>query len=83
MQFQGTGSEVNANLKIDIPAGVANASLRYEPATQAYQAELHAPAVELDQLATLKARKLEIQGVLSMNATGRGTLTRPTVAGHD
>jgi autotransporter translocation and assembly factor TamB len=60
LQFQGNGSQVNANLKIDLPAGLANATLRYEPATQAYQAELHAPGVKLDQLETLKARKLEM-----------------------
>ena len=77
LQFQGNGSEVNANLKIDFPAGAANATLRYEPATQAYQAELHAPGVKLDQLETLKARKLEIQGVLNVSATGRGTLKDP------
>ena len=55
----------------------ANATLRYEPATQAYSAELHAPGIKLDQLETLKARNLEIQGVLDMNATGRGTLQDP------
>ena len=79
LQFQGTGSEVNANLKLNLPAGAANATLRYEPATQAYQAELHAPGVKLDQFETLKARKLEIQGVLDVNATGRGTLQDPQV----
>jgi translocation and assembly module TamB len=77
LQFQATDSDVNANLKIDLPAGAANATLRYEPATQAYQAELHAPGVKLDQLETLKARKLEIQGVLEVNATGQGTLQDP------
>jgi len=79
LQFQGTGSEVNANLKLNLPAGAANATLRYEPATQAYQAELHAPGVKLDQLETLKARKLGIKGVLDVNATGRGTLQDPQV----
>ena len=74
---------MNANLKIDFPAGTANGTLRYKPATQAYQAELHAPGMKLDQLETLKARKLETQGVLEVNATGRGTLQDPTDAGHD
>ena len=77
LQFQGTGNQVNANLKIDLPAGSANATLLYEPASQSYIAELHAPGIKLDQLETVKARNLQLQGVLEVNASGRGTLQDP------
>ncbi len=77
LQFQGTGKQVNANLKIDLPAGSANANIQYEPATQAYTAEVHAPGIKLDQLETVKARNLELQGVLGINASGRGTIQDP------
>ena len=79
MQFQGTGKQVNANLKIDLPAGSANATILYEPASQSYIAELHAPGIKLDQLETVKARNLQLQGVLEVNASGRGTLHDPQV----
>ena len=64
MQFQATGKQVTANLKMDLPAGSANATVLYEPASQSYDAQLHAPGIKLDQLETLKARNLQLQGVL-------------------
>ena len=77
LQFQATGNQVNANLKIDLPAGSANATVLYEPASQSYHAQLHAPGIKLDQLETLKARNLQLQGVLDVNASGKGTLQDP------
>ena len=77
LQFHGTGNQVNANLKVDLPAGSANATLQYEPASQAYVAELHARGIKLDQLETVKARNLQLQGVLDVNANGRGTVQNP------
>src|SRR4029077_16586430 len=52
LQFHGTGNQVNANLKIHLPAGYGNATLLYEPATQSYTAELHTPGIKLDRLET-------------------------------
>jgi translocation and assembly module TamB len=77
LQFQATGKHVTANLKMDLPAGSANATVLYEPATQSYDAQLHAPGIKLDQLETLKARNMQLQGVLDVNASGKGTLGDP------
>jgi len=76
-QFHGTGNQVNANLKVELPAGTANGNVIYEPATETYTAELHASALKLDQLETVKARNLEMQGALEINATGKGTIRDP------
>ncbi|MGH9537781.1 MAG: translocation/assembly module TamB domain-containing protein [Terriglobales bacterium] len=77
LRFQGTGKQLNANLMMDLPAGSATASVLYEPATQSYQAELHAPSIRLDRLQTAKARGLQLQGMLEVNASGRGSLSDP------
>jgi translocation and assembly module TamB len=77
MQFQATGNQVTARLKMDLPAGSANATVRYEPASQSYDAQLHAPGFKLDQFETLKAKNLQLLGVLEVNASGRGTLDDP------
>jgi translocation and assembly module TamB len=77
MQFQATGKQVTANLKMDLPAGSANATVVYEPASQSYDVQLHAPGIKLDQLETLKARNLQLQGVLDVNANGKGTVSDP------
>ena len=68
---------MTANLKMDLPAGAANATVLYEPASQSYDAQLHAPGFKLDQLETLKAKNLQLLGVLEVNASGRGTLMIP------
>jgi translocation and assembly module TamB len=78
LRFQGTGNQVNANLRVDLPAaGSANATVEYEPKQQAYRVELHAPGIKLDQLETVKARHLQVQGVLNVNANGGGTVQDP------
>ncbi len=77
LQFQGTGKQVNANLKVDLSAGSANATVLYEPVSHSYTAELHAPSIKLDQLETVKARNLQIRGLLRVNGSGRGTLQDP------
>ena len=50
---------------------------------KSYDAQLHAPGIKLDQLETLKARNLQLQGVLDVNASGQGTLNDPQTAGRD
>lgn len=82
VRFQGAGTQVHTNLKVDLPAGPAEATITYEPASQAYQAELHARGIKLDQLETVKARNLQVQGVLDVNASGRGTLDNPQMQGR-
>ena len=78
LRFEGTGNQVHAHLKVDLPAArSADATVQYEPKQQAYQVELHASGIKLDQLETVKARNLQVQGVLNVNANGRGTVQDP------
>ena len=77
LEFQGTGKQLNASLKADLPAGSVNATLAYDPASHSYQANLRAPGFKLDQLETVKARDLQLHGVLDMNASGEGTIQDP------
>jgi translocation and assembly module TamB len=77
VNFQGTGDEVHANLAIQLPAGSTNGVLTYYPKQQGYQAELRTAGIRLDQLQTIKERNLQLKGVLTLNATGRGTLNNP------
>lgn len=77
LRFQGTGTRINADLKIDLPAGAVNGTLMYQPASHSYQVNLRAPAVHLDQLETVKARNLQLQGVLDATVSGRGTVQDP------
>ena len=78
LKFEGNGSKLTANLQVDLPsAGSATATVQYELKQQAYDANLRAVGIKLDQLETFKARNLGVAGVLNATATGRGTLRDP------
>jgi translocation and assembly module TamB len=77
VQFEGTGEIVHANLNVRMPAGNAQGNLTYYPRTEGYEAALKAVGVHLDQLQTLKARNIEVVGILNINATGKGTIKNP------
>ena len=75
--FQGTGSDVHANLALHIPAGSATAALTYYPREQRYDAQLQSPGIHLEQLQTVKERNLQLAGILTLMASGHGTLANP------
>ncbi len=77
LQFNGTGETVLANLNAQIPAGAANAKVTLWPKQKAYEAELQADGIQLDQLQTLKQRNVPVSGVLNFNANGKGTFDNP------
>ncbi|HET7209361.1 MAG TPA: translocation/assembly module TamB domain-containing protein [Terriglobales bacterium] len=77
LKFQGTGNEVHANVTVQAPAGGAQAVLTYLPKQEQYQAHLQALGIRLDQLQTVKARNLQIAGVLNVRASGQGSIKNP------
>jgi translocation and assembly module TamB len=77
VNFNGTGEVVNAKLNAKIPAGSANGNLVYYPKTQNYDMQLQAPGIQLAQLQTVKQRGMNLSGLLSLVANGRGTIQNP------
>jgi translocation and assembly module TamB len=77
LKFQGTGNEVHTNLTVQMPAGNAQAALAYFPKRETYQAQLQALGIRLDQLQTVKARNLQVVGVLNISANGQGSIRNP------
>lgn len=75
--FQGTGEAVHSKLNVRIPAGTANGVVTYEPRTQGYDAQLSANGIQLNRIEAVKARNLDLQGILNLNASGRGTVKDP------
>jgi translocation and assembly module TamB len=77
LRFDGTGNQVNATLNLEMPAGSATAKVTYQAKSQAYQAEVRAVNIKLEDLETLKSGNLQLQGVLNITADGRGTVDNP------
>ncbi len=77
VRFQGTGDAVHANLLTKISAGTAQGEITYYPKQQGYDAMLKATNIHLEQLQSLKARNIQVSGVLNLTASGRGTVNDP------
>ena len=77
LDFQGTEGEVRGSLALRIPAGGAQSTFSYSPKQKTYQVQLAASGVRLEQIKTLAAKNLGINGVLNLNANGQGTVDNP------
>ena len=77
VNFNGTGEVVNAKLSAKVPAGTMSGHLVYYPKTEAYDTQLQIPGLQLGQLQTVKQRGMNLSGVLSLLASGRGTVNNP------
>jgi translocation and assembly module TamB len=77
VKFQGTGNSVQANLDVRMPAGTADGNVTYNPKTQAYQAQLKADNIQIDQFEAVKEKNLGIAGTLNLTASGQGTIQNP------
>ncbi|MCU1307904.1 MAG: hypothetical protein JWN45_2599 [Acidobacteriaceae bacterium] len=77
LDFQGTGNEIQGKLALHIPAGTAQGAFTYLPKQQGYDARLNATGIRLDKVQTLKARNIQLEGVLNLSASGRGTVKDP------
>jgi translocation and assembly module TamB len=77
LDFQGTGDELRARLGLRMPAGTAQSNFIYFPKRKAYEGELQAAGIRLDQLHLLRARNAKVAGVLNLTAKGSGTFDDP------
>ena len=77
VQFDGTGNQLTSIANVSSTAGSAKAKLTLYPQNKGYEIQLDAPGIKLAQLAPVQERNMGIQGVLSANVRGRGTLDNP------
>ena len=79
VDFEGTGDEIRVRLGLRMPAGNAQSNLTYFPKRKAYEGNLQANAIRLDQFHLLRARNLNITGILNLSAKGSGTPGDPVL----
>lgn len=73
------GALVNATLNAKLPAGTADGKLAYNTQQQTFDANLRVPNLQLGQLQMVKARGMDLAGVLNMTATAGGSIHNPNV----
>jgi translocation and assembly module TamB len=77
IQFQTENDSIDSRLNAMLPAGSVTATLAYTPKTKAYQINLQAPGIVVQQLQAVQARDLPLAGTLMASATGSGTIDNP------
>ena len=77
LSFQGTEAELNAALAVQLAAGAVHVQGNIVPSSGSYDGTLTASGLQLDQLRSLSARKIPLQGVLALTGSGSGTLRQP------
>ena len=77
VNFQADGATIAAQGQIDLPAGSATIDAHYQPKQQGYDATIRSAGIKLQELETIKAHNLQLNGTLMIDASGRGTLQDP------
>jgi translocation and assembly module TamB len=80
LQFTGNGNAVNSTVTASMPAGFAKADVVLYPKTKGYELRLNVPGIKLAQLQPVQEKNLQLQGVLTATASGRGTFDNPQLA---
>src|SRR5206468_3481292 len=75
--FQADGQTVAAQANVALTAGSINADLHYQPKQQTYDVNLRSTGIRLQDLDSVKAKNLQVDGTLTIDASGRGTLKNP------
>jgi translocation and assembly module TamB len=75
--FSGTGDDTHGDLSIQLPAGSLQGKVSVQPKLRTYTAQLSSSGIRLDQLQALKARNIDVAGVLAVNAQGKGSFDNP------
>ena len=79
MTFSGDGSEARGELAIQLPSGSIQAKASVRPGERTYNATLTASDIQLDKLQALKARDINLTGVVSLGAKGQGSFDNPQI----
>ena len=77
VHFQGAGKTLDANLQVVTLAGAASGRLTYDFAKRSYDAQLSVPGLQIEKLQAVDARNLPVTGIVTLSATGEGTLDDP------
>src|SRR5262249_21021505 len=79
LNFQGDGDSLRAHLNALVATGSLQGDVTYFPRRKAYDGQLQATNINLDQLQTFRMRGIRVSGVLNLSAKGAGSLDDPNL----
>jgi translocation and assembly module TamB len=79
VNFGGTDDQAQATVSIKLPAGSIQSNVTVRPKERTYTAQLASSGIQIEKLATVKARNLDAAGKVSIEASGQGSFDNPQV----
>ena len=77
LQFHGTGDSIASTLAVQTSAGNVDGNLTYYPRREAYEGQIEARNIKLEQLQVASLQDMGIAGTLTAVAKGSGTFQSP------
>jgi translocation and assembly module TamB len=81
-KFDAASGTIHSTVNASLPAGSAQADLRYTPKTKAYTLQASAPSIVLEKLATVQQKNLGLTGTAKVFANGQGTVDDPQLTAN-
>jgi translocation and assembly module TamB len=79
LNFRADGDSLHAHLNTVIATGSLQGDVTYFPKQKAYDGQLQATNINLDQLQTVRMRGVRVAGALNLTAKGAGSLDDPNL----
>lgn len=77
VQFHTANDAVDSRLTLKLPAGTGSGTLDFTPKTKAYNIDVRANDVVIQNLQAIAAKNVPIAGAMTLTARGTGTLEHP------
>jgi len=77
VNFSGSGDQARADLSLQLPAGAVQGKLTVQPKQRTYTADLASTGIQLEKLQAVKAKNIDVTGVLALRANGQGSFDNP------
>jgi len=76
-RFMATSGTMDSSVTVQTPAGTGKGTFTYNLRDKTYTTQFSASGIQLDQLAVVRSRDLELSGVVALSGHGSGTFEHP------
>jgi len=77
VNFSGSGDQARADLSLQLPAGAVQGRFTVQPRQKTYTAQISSTGIQIAKLEAVKAKNIDVTGVLALRANGQGSFDNP------
>jgi translocation and assembly module TamB len=79
VDFNGSGNQVQATLAIQSPSGSIQGHVSAAPQDRIFTAKIDSSGIDLSKLQAVKAKGINVTGVVAIQASGQGSFDNPSI----